>query len=437
MKDARQHLSEHVSRDRLVLEARRSVRPLTVILIGTAVALLLGAWVLSNVSRTALSSTRELKFAVADATSVVAGRHEVRFKGIPAGSITDVDTDGRQAVITVKVQKKWGPIYRDAKATVRPVTPLEDMYLDIVSRGSKAAGEARADTPIEPSQTATSVDIADVLNTFGADVRERLRSMLNNLGGGLADGGRNLQASFAATVPLVETAGQVTHELAIRARSTRRLVHDTAVLTRELGSRDQQLRRLVTAGGDTFETLQQGRQDLDATLRALPPTLVSLDGSLQAVDGVLPAVNDAATKLEVTARELPDALDGIRDLSRNATPALQALRPAVRRLRPLSAALAPSAKDLDGALGTLRPQVPTFNNLVKDLASCERGVSDFFQLDPAFATLNDSRGPIMRADLTQGLGVAGQVSDPRYYFSKSCVGGTTLGARPATAKDFG
>lgn len=436
MKDARQHLSHHVSRDRLVLEARRSVRPLGVILVGVAIALLVGSWVVTNVSRTALSSTRELKFAVGDATSVAAGRHEVRFKGIPAGSITDVDVEGDEAVVSVKVQKKWGPIYQDARASIRPVTPLEDMYLDITDRGTPAAGEANADAPIERSQTTTSVDIADVLNVFGADVRGRLRSMLNNFGNGLEDGGRNLQASFAVTAPLVETAGQVSRELAVRARSTRRLVHNTAVLTRELGSRDRQLRRLVIAGGDTFEALQEGRGDLDATLRALPPTLVSLDSSLEAVDGVLPDVNLAATKLEKTARELPDALEGIRELSSNAVPALRALRPAVRRLRPLSAALVPSSVRLARAMETLRPQVPVLNNVIKDLAACEKGVSDFFQLDPAFATLSDARGPIMRADLTQGSGMAG-LSDPRYYYSQSCVGGTTLGGRPATEKDFG
>src|SRR3978361_2135428 len=128
--DPRKRVNEHLNRARLTLEARRSVRPLLVIAGGLAIAIAGFVYIADHIGAGA-GAKQTVRFAAHDTTGLIANRAEVRFKGIPAGIVTDVAIKNGQAVVTAKVLKKWGPIYHDATAQIRPNTPLQDMYLDI------------------------------------------------------------------------------------------------------------------------------------------------------------------------------------------------------------------------------------------------------------------------------------------------------------------
>lgn len=434
MIEVNERLTERINRARLKLEVKRASRFALVTLIGVFIGVGCAYWAIKNISRTTLSDSRTVSFAVADATSVVEGRHEVRFKGVPAGDITKVEIVDQQPIITVKIQKKFGPVFRDAEVAVRPTTPLEDMYLDVLDRGSPRAGEASEDAPVPADRVTTSVDIADVLNAFQPEVRGRFRSLLANLGRGLDDRGAALQAVFAELVPTLREAGRLTRQLAERDVAVRRLVNNTGVLTAELGRREGQLRELVRNGSATFSTVQAGAADLEAMLAALPGTIRELDGSMRAVSGVVDDVDLAVARLTPVARELPGSLEAVRELSADARPAVEDLREPVRRLLPLSRSLRPLSRHLERALRTLAPTVPVINRTAKTLQDCEWGVSHFFLWDPAMGTLQDSRGAMPRADLQASAVSSGVMNDPR-YFVPSCAGGETVGGRPVEEKD--
>ena len=131
MIDARSRMSDRMSRERLKIELKRAVRPAIAVGIGGAVALACAIYIGVHVSKTLLASTYEVRFAVDDATGVVEGKNDVRYKGIPAGTITKVEMAGAQPVLTVRIQEEYGRIYRDARAALRPNTALQDMYLDV------------------------------------------------------------------------------------------------------------------------------------------------------------------------------------------------------------------------------------------------------------------------------------------------------------------
>src|SRR5437764_391693 len=249
MIDPRQHINEHVTRARLALELRRSSRPLVIVAIGVVAALAGAFWVAKNVSQTVYTPTRTLRFVVSDANGVLGGqRDDLRFKGVQAGKIDSVKLDHGQAIVTAQLYRRFGPIYRNATVALRPNSALEDMYLDILDRGSKDAGELTADAPLTVHHTDVAVQVEDVLQAFSPDVRAHMAVMLRNFGGGMADRGYDLRKAFVAIAPLIRVADRTAGQLARRGDLTRRLVHNTGVLTGELARRDESLRRLVREG---------------------------------------------------------------------------------------------------------------------------------------------------------------------------------------------
>lgn len=435
MINPREHRSERVNLARFKLEAKRGIGPGITVLIAVAATILMGAFVISKVSRTLFKPTQEIRFEVKDATALVPGIHEVRFRGIPAGTVTKVE-NGKTPIITVKLQKKYGQVYKDAKAELRPITALQDLNLDIVDPGKPAAGKASYDQPLPTSQTATSVRIDQVLNAFRPDTRAQLRSLIDNLGNGLTDNGARLKEAFVELAPLLRVAGNATEQLGRREDLTTSLVRDTALVTDELGTRDGQLRTLVKDLGDTVASLRDGSGDLDATLRSLPPTVTSVDSSFTALRGALDDVDGAVDRLGPVADRLPSSLEDLERVSDSARPALDALRTPVRKLVPLTGVLPQASTDLQRAVAILRPLTPTvLNKVTTDLVNCEKGVNGFFQWDASMTKFGDVHGLSPRGNLSVGASSSGLIKGPGYGPNPSCVPGGPIGGRPVRESD--
>jgi len=435
--DPRARRSERLNKARVKLELRRSRRPLVVVGIFTVLALVLSLYIVRHVSQTALRETYEARFALTDATGIKPGLHEVRFKGIPVGTITETDFAGGRPVITARIRSSFGRLGRDVRAVLRPNTALQDMFLDIVDRGTPARGELRTDETVPAGQVSIPVRVDEVLNMFGTNERARLRELLDGLGNGMADKGDRLRSIFVEAVPLLEVAGRISGRLADRAPRVRRLVRNAALLTHELGDREGQLRTLVREGSATLSTVQTGRDDLDATLRELPPTLDEMRRSFAAVRGSLGDVDSAVRSLHPVADRLPVALRSLRRFSAAAQPALEALDRPVERLQPLVRTLPPLTGHLDSAARRLLPQADTIDKVTDRTAGCKKGIQGFFQWNASIAKFGDARhGNVPRGNLILGLQGSSVLNDPQEYAPKACTPGQPITGRVPTRKDM-
>lgn len=433
--DVRDRTTDGLNKARLKLELKRSIRPALVIVAAAVLGVVLIGFVLLRVSPNTLHKTYRAQIGVQDATAVQPNVNEVRFKGVPVGKIKAARIKGDHPVLDVEIRRQYGRIYRDARAELRPNTPLQDMYLDIVDRGHKSAGLLKQNEVLPDSQTEMPVNIDDVLNMFKPTVRLRLRSLLDDLGNGMADRGRSLRAIFVQAAPFVETAGQLSGQLARRSELVRRLVRNTALLTGELGAHDTQLRTLVDQSATTLSTLSNGAGDLDATLRELPPTLTALRTSLHTVHGVLPDLNAAVKALYPVAKQLPARLSDLRRVNAVAAPAVHALRRPITKLVPFARTIRPLTSRLDRAVTALGPQVPAIDKVTTDLVSCKKGIQNFFQWNASISKFGDARGPIPRGNVVVGATSSGTLNDPGEVAPKSCAPGAPIGGRPATEKD--
>lgn len=430
MIQVRDHLSEKFSRARLTLELSRAVRPSMILAFGYLVAFGCVAFVVSNVARTLYLPTQTVSFEVDSARAVQPNVQEVKVLGIPAGQISKVELKNGRAVITAKVEKKYGPIFRNARATLRPQTVLQDMFLDVTDRGQPSAGMATGDHPLPASQTLTSVNVAEVLQTFDVDTRARLGQLLRDLGGGFNARGNDLRTSFVQVMPFLKVAGRLSRQLTARSTMTRRLVHNTAILTGELARRDTEVRTLVSEGARTLGALGASSGDLESTIAELPPTLSAIDSSFTAVRGVLGDVDGALLALRPVAGELPGGLAALRRLSATGDPALARLQPPVHQLVPLAGSLKPLSQELRGAVLKLRPQTGALDHVTRTATGCLFAVQRFFQWTPSVFKMSDDRGVAPRAYVTTGLNGGAATKDPTVFAGKGCAPGAPIANTP-------
>jgi ABC-type transporter Mla subunit MlaD len=424
MTQVRGRISHRVTRGRVLLQIKRSINPLVIYVAGLGLAAACAVFIGSNLPGGAgLASHRTVSFIVPDATGVVATRAEIRFKGIPVGTVTAVKLDHGEARLTAAIRTEYGKIYRNARAAVRPNTPLQDMYIDVLDRGTPAAGQVTKNAPLAESRIQSSVNISDVLQAFDADTRTELATTIAQFGRGVEGRGDQLRETFASLVPLLQVAGRVSHQIATRADKTRRLIHNATLLTSELGRRNTEIKTLLGDGASVLKTLQSGTADLDRTLVELPPTLSSLDSSFATVRQALPDVDTALRRLDPVAVTLPAALASVRSVSAEARPAVRALRPAVRSLSPLSAAVLPLSRSTSTAVASLLPQAGAVDHVTRSLASCGVTLQRFFQWTQSVFALGDAHGEGPRGDAALGVDSTSFFRDPRVIEAPTCAGG--------------
>jgi phospholipid/cholesterol/gamma-HCH transport system substrate-binding protein len=426
-----EHLTDRVSKARVALELRRSVRPAIMFVIGIAVAAACAIYMAGRLPGGS-GSQMTVSFEVRDASGLVANRDEIRFKGIPAGTVEAVKLDRGVARVVGTLSTRFGKLHRDGKVQVRPNTALQDMFIDIVDPGTTSAPVVTKKAPLPASQVASSVRIGDVLRVFDQNTQVSMATTLSELGRGLRDRGAALRTAFVQLAPFLDVAGRISRAIVRRDAATRRLVSRAASLTTELGDRDRQLRTLVHDGAVMLKTLQANDPSLDGTVRELAPTLQRLRTSFAAVSAVLPDVDNAVQELGPVSREVPTALRAIRRLSDTAQPAVSALRPAVRSLVPLAAVLPPLSGNLKNAVVAAQPQIPSLDRATQEFASCGDMLQRFFLWTASTFAMGDAKGVGPRGDAAFSVDSLGRLADPRVKEAPACAGGQASdGVQPA------
>lgn len=346
---------------------------------------------------------------------VVPGQHEVKIAGVVVGIVsqTRVSPDG-QGIARLSIKPQYAPIYKDAKLRIRPVTPLQDVYVSVESRGTPKAGKQKpGDPPIAAAQSISPVEISRVLNTFDTDARARLAIALDQAAIGLAGNGNDLKQAFVEIAPFLRAANKVTKVMAVRQTQIKRGVSNFGLFADELADRDRELNKLVIQGNQTLYTLARHRDPLARTLRELPPTMDVIRTTFADLRSAEAQLDPALRALRPTADTLETGLKGLEDFSVEATPAFQELQEPLQALRPLAHELFPTSQSLEGAIEKIQPQAPRLRSMIDDdILPCLQEMQNFWQRTLSVGKFSDETGMIPRADLSQnGTNVAGLTKD--------------------------
>jgi len=358
---------------------RRSARALAIIAVAVLVALAAGLVLAGQLSGgLPFEGQRTVRVAVADAKGVLAGKNEVRWAGVVVGRITAVERRDGRPLLTAEIDGDAPPLYRDARFRLRPQTALNDMFLDVVERGAASAGELSEDDVLDAGRTRTPVDVAEVLNLFSGEVRDRTGRLLVELSEGLPDGGEQLRAAFAALAPFVASASELGRVIGERDEATRRIVPRARRIAEEVAGRQDALRGLVDRAATTFDALGARRAAIDASLAELSTTLTAMRSSFARLGTTLDVVRPALSELRPVARRLPAGLRSLERIAADADPALRGARPALRALRPTLQRVPATADGLTGAADALSPWMPRLDRVTAGVERCRRPLQKFF-----------------------------------------------------------
>jgi ABC-type transporter Mla subunit MlaD len=302
----------------------------------------------------------------------------VRIAGVNVGKVTDVELDGDLARVTFSVDEEGLPIHADAEAEIRPRLFLEGNFFVDLFPGSPSAPDLPDGGDIPVTQTATAVQIDEILTALQQPDRRGLQELLEGYGTGLTyeptaeddlDQDPSVQGESAAKslndafvyggdagrgAAIVNTAllGENPHDLS-------RFVKGLGVTFGKLASREDELSDLITNFNVFAGALATESENLSLTIAELAPTLDETELSLRHLNEALPAARALAIVSRPGIQELPqtistatpwldqtrslmaeDELGGLSRLIRDASPGLAETAGATRPLFTEQTALA-------------------------------------------------------------------------------------------------
>ena len=317
--------------------------------------------------------------AVLKSGNELGSRSPVRIAGVEVGKVKKIERGpGSTAIVTMAIEKPGLPLHRDATLKVRPRLFLEGNFFIDLRPGTPSAPILPEGGTIPLSQTATPVQLDQVLTALQAGTRNDLKRLLTGLSEAVDKGGAK---SLNRLVPLMEPAlleTAVASE-ALRGRRPGDLpgfIADGERTARALADTRDRLPRLVVALDTTLTTLAERRTalgrsvaGLDRLAREAPPTWAALDRlfptlrafAIEARPGLRAAPDTLALAdpLLVQARALVSAPE-LPALLRDLDPAVRTLAVLSPRLRRAFAKLHPNTECLR------RNAIPTLKSSVVD-----------------------------------------------------------------------
>ena len=370
--------------------------------------------------------------AVFDTAQGVQSRSPVRIAGIDVGRVVSVEPGpGESAIVEMELRDEGLPVHADATVKIRPRIFLEgNVFLDL-EPGTPAAPTLGEGATIPLSQTATPVQLDQILSGLQSDTRANLKRLVRAYRTALEDGGAEAVAASAAHAGEAFSGGAQVAEAARGGRDGElsALVRDGGRTAAAIARNQPALAELVTGFNRTARGLSAQRGALARSVRELDGVLIEAAPALEALNGLFPEARSFTAAIRPGLREAPRTLELANPLLAQAEGLLSA-----RELPALRAELRPALVTIGG----LAPRLVELLELAEPVTECLRRNA----LPTLFNSVDDPpltrEGPVYRGLLygVVGLSSASQNFDAngpavRYHagFGDQTV---TVGRLPGT-----
>src|SRR3954453_536207 len=115
-----------------------------------------------------------IKAEMSTAQAVTPGQGQtVNIAGVKVGEISKVELKNGKAVITLRMEPRYGRVYKNATVLLRPKTGLKDMVPEL-EPGTPSAGRIKEGGVIPVGQTLPDVNLDEILASLDGDSRAYL-----------------------------------------------------------------------------------------------------------------------------------------------------------------------------------------------------------------------------------------------------------------------
>jgi virulence factor Mce-like protein len=312
--------------------------------------------------------TRQLNVLVSNGGNLIKG-NEVRSGGFRVGVVTDMTPvmlpAGKVgAKVTLKLDRKFGPVPVDSHIVIRPRSALGLKYVELDAGRSKKVFADGATMPA--GQAKVPVELDEVFNMFDAPTRRASQGNLRGFGDALAGRGTDLNQTIQVAPELFDHLRSVMTNLSDRRTHLRSFFKELDDTARVVAPVSQINAHRFTTMADTFGALSRDPRALKAVISKSPPTLRAGTESLRVQRPFLEHIAALSRDLDAAATELRGALPTVDSALRVGTPVMRRSTALNDNLQGALGALddlvkAPttlgSLRALTATVGTLQPQL--------------------------------------------------------------------------------
>jgi len=299
----------------------------------------------------------------------------VRIAGVDVGKVKRVEPlqGTNSAVLVMELKSSALPIHQDATAKIRPRIFLEGNFFVDLKPGTPQSPQMHSGDTLKISQTATPVQLDQVLTSLQSDSREDLKSVLDGVNTALntkVDGKTAAQSFNDAydDIPAAERSTAQVFEALLGTepgRDVSRLIRGTARTAEALDTNESQLQGLITNLNTTMAAFASESGNLSASVRELAPTLRNANAALTSLNEAFPPTRAFAREILPGVRETPATIDA-------AFPWIAQTRKLVSKqeLGGLAEELSPATADLARLIDRaeeLLPQTDLASKCVRDI----------------------------------------------------------------------
>jgi phospholipid/cholesterol/gamma-HCH transport system substrate-binding protein len=305
----------------------------------------------------------QLKAEFDSAQAITPGQGQtVVVAGVKIGDISTVELEEGKAVVTMDVERKFLPIYRNATALVRPRTGLQDMFVEL-DPGSKDAGEFDEGGTIPITNTEPQVNLDQILEALDADTQAYLRALFVGGGQGLKGRARDLGKVLGGLGPINQKLARINTLVAERKENLSRLIHNLNILTGTVGDNGDTLAQLVDSSNAALGAIASQDINVQRAVALLPGTLRTARTSLGKLEGMAANLGPTFNQLRPFARNLDAMNASVRRVADTYPVIRDEIRPFVRAAREPIGDLRPAAKNLAAATPRLTDMALEINRL--------------------------------------------------------------------------
>jgi phospholipid/cholesterol/gamma-HCH transport system substrate-binding protein len=268
--------------------------------------------------------------AVFEQANSIRPNSPVRIAGVNVGKVKEIKREPGtdMAVVVMEIKEKGLPIHKDATLKIRPRIFLEGNFFVDVKPGTPAAPALKDGDTVSVAQTATPVQLDQVLTALQSDTREDLKAFLEGYGTALTHEPTASEDAISDPDVRGETAATSLNDAArTGARALRggaivnqallgdgphdlsKLIAGLDKVSRSLGRNEGQLSDLITNFNTTMASFASQKDDLRATVRQLAPTLQQANSTLTHLNSSFPATRAFAREILPGVRETPATIE--------------------------------------------------------------------------------------------------------------------------------
>jgi phospholipid/cholesterol/gamma-HCH transport system substrate-binding protein len=212
----------------------------------------------------------EIKIPFNEATQL-AQQSDVRISGVSVGKVQDIELapSRGQALATIDIEDKYGPIPRGTRAILRTKTLLGETYVELTP-GDSNGPKLHDGATLPEANIAESVQLDEIFRTFDPRTRAAFQEWFQNAAIALEGRGQDFSNAFAELEPTFAEFDRLFRVLDTQRLAVRQLFRNGAVTFRALRGREGQLAELIRNSNAVFQTTAARDRDIEALFRAFP-----------------------------------------------------------------------------------------------------------------------------------------------------------------------